>query len=66
MDVGSRTIGNLSGTWSSDGGRYSISAYVRNFTDEKYTSYGVAGDPTSLSVNWIDPRTYGAMLSVRF
>jgi outer membrane receptor protein involved in Fe transport len=66
VDVGSRTIGNLSGTWSSSGGRYSISAYVRNFTDEHYQSYGVAGDPTSLSVNWIDPRTYGALLSVRF
>jgi iron complex outermembrane receptor protein len=66
VDVGSRTIGNISGTWSSNGGRYSISAYVRNFTDENYQSYGVAGDPTSLSVNWVDPRTYGAMFSVRF
>ncbi len=64
--VGSRTIGNLSGAWSSDGGRYSVSAYVRNFTDAKYTTYTVLGDPTSLGVNWNDPRTYGAMLSVRF
>jgi iron complex outermembrane receptor protein len=66
VHVGSRTIGNLTGSWSSDGGRYSISAYVRNFTDKKYTTYGVAGDPTSLSVVWTDPRTYGALVSVRF
>jgi len=64
--VGSRTVGNLTGTWSSNGGRYSVSAYVRNFTDEQYINYTVQGDPTSLAVGWIDPRTYGAFLSVRF
>lgn len=64
--VGSRTIGNLSGAWASNGGRYSISAYVRNFTDTQYTSYNVMGDPTSLVVSWTDPRTYGAQASVRF
>jgi outer membrane receptor protein involved in Fe transport len=66
VHVGSRTIGNLTGTWSSDGGRYSISAYVRNFTDKRYIAYDVAGDPTSLAVSWTDPRTYGAVVSVRF
>lgn len=64
--VGSRTIGNLSAGWASAGGRYSISAYVRNFTDTLYTTHTVLGDPTSLGVSWNDPRTYGAMLSVRF
>jgi outer membrane receptor protein involved in Fe transport len=66
VHVGSRTIGNLTGSLSSDDGRISISAYVRNFTDQKYTTYGVAGDPTSLSVAWTDPRTYGAFVSMRF
>jgi iron complex outermembrane receptor protein len=64
--VGARTIGNLSGVWASDGGRYSVSAYVRNFTDQKYTAYTVLGDPTSLGVGWNDPRTYGAQVSVRY
>lgn len=64
--VGSRTIGNLSAAWASDGGRYSISAYVRNFTDEKYTEYTVLIDPTSLDVDWNDPRTYGVLLSTSF
>jgi outer membrane receptor protein involved in Fe transport len=64
--VGSRTIGNLSAAWASEGGRYSISAYVRNFTDTLYTSYNVAGDKSALTVSWTDPRTYGAQASVRF
>jgi len=64
--LSSRTIGNLSGVWASDGGRYSVSAYVRNFTDRKYIGYTVQGDPTSLAVGWNDPRTYGATFAVRF
>ena len=62
--VGSRTIGNLTGTWASDGGRYLISAYVRNFTDKQYIAYDV--QTTTLAVSWNDPRTYGALVSVRF
>ena len=43
VHVGSRTIGNLTAAWSSDGGRYSISAYVRNFTDKQYTELHRSG-----------------------
>ena len=64
--MGSQTIGNLSATCASDGDRYSISAYVRNFTNRQYIGYLVQGDPTSLGESWTDPRTYGAMASVRF
>jgi len=64
--LGARTIGNLSAVWASNGGRYSVSAYVRNFTDRQYTSYGLIGDTTSVSVNVSDPRTYGAQISARF
>jgi iron complex outermembrane receptor protein len=64
--IGSRAIGNLSAAWASDGGRYSVSAYVRNFTNKKYTSYTVQIDPDALMTNFSDPRTYGAMFSVRF
>jgi iron complex outermembrane receptor protein len=66
VHVSSRTIGNLSAAWASDGGRFSIAAYMRNFTDKKYTSYIVGIDPNNLKVNYSDPRTYGATLSVRF
>jgi hypothetical protein len=64
--IGSRAIGNLSAGWASNGGRYSVSAYVRNFTDKQYTSYSVGGDIISLPVATSDPRTYGAQVSVRF
>ena len=66
VQLGSRTIGNLMGTWASNGGRYSISAYVRNFTNEQQTSYSVSADLTHLGVAYSDPRTYGAIVSARF
>jgi iron complex outermembrane receptor protein len=69
VQLGSRTIGNLSAAWASMGGRYSVNAYIRNFTDKQYASYSVS--PTSptqgrFGLNWSDPRTYGANVSVRF
>jgi iron complex outermembrane receptor protein len=64
--VGSRTTGNLTGTWASEGGRWTISAYVRNFTNKTYTTYAVAGSPVNLNVTYSDPRTYGAQAAVRF
>jgi len=63
--VNSRTIGNLSAGWASNGGRFSISAYVRNFTDKQYIAYNIA-DPNTLNVIRSDPRTYGAQASMRF
>jgi outer membrane receptor protein involved in Fe transport len=66
VELSSRTIGNFSAAWASDGGRYSISAYVRNFTNKQYIAYTVGGDQTSLGVSWTDPRTYGAEAFMRF
>jgi outer membrane receptor protein involved in Fe transport len=65
--VNSRIIGNLSAGWTSNGGRYSVSAYVRNFADKQYTTYSAnTGNLALLSVNISDPRTYGAEASLRF
>jgi iron complex outermembrane receptor protein len=65
--LGSRTIGNLSAGWASNGGRYSINAYVRNFTDKIYTNYAIiSSNLNQLTVTYTDPRTYGAQASVRF
>jgi hypothetical protein len=52
--------------WTSSGGRYSISVYVRNFTDKQYISCTLLGDPTSLGVSWADQRTFDALIFVRF
>lgn len=64
--VDARTIGNLSATWTSDGGRYLVNAYVHNFTDAKYTNYRVGINSQSIGVTWNDPRTFGVMLSANF
>jgi len=64
--LGSRAVGNLTGTWASDNGRYGISAYVRNFTSSRYITRIVGGDPTALYVNWTDPLTFGVVLSAKF
>jgi hypothetical protein len=63
---GTRTTGNLSAAWANNGGRLSIAAYVRNFTNVQYTGYAVGIDPASLVVNHSEPRTYGALLTARF
>jgi outer membrane receptor protein involved in Fe transport len=66
MRVGARTIGNLSATWASNGGRYSLTGYVRNFADVKYTAYTTTAGPTSLNAIFSDPRTYGVQGAVHF
>jgi iron complex outermembrane receptor protein len=66
VNIGARTIGNVSAAWATNGGRLSVAAYVRNVTDEKSTNYTVGIDPANLITNYTDPRTYGALLTVRF
>jgi len=61
-----QTIGDLSVNWASNGGRYAVSAYVRNFTNRQYIMYAAAGTQNDLNVSWNDPRTYGALVSVHF
>ena len=64
--VDGRTIGNLSANWASIGGRYTVSAYVRNFTNRQYINYAVNGLPNQLTVSFTDPRIYGVLAAVRF
>ncbi len=64
--VGGRTVGNFSANWASSGGRFMVSAYVRNFTNQQYINYAVSGTPTYLNVGWTDPRIYGAQVAVHF
>jgi outer membrane receptor protein involved in Fe transport len=70
VQLGAHTIGNLSANWSSRGGRYSLNAYVRNFTGVRYTSYGVGTSSippaNRFNLNWTNPRTFGAEAAIRF
>jgi iron complex outermembrane recepter protein len=65
------TLANARVTYTSANGLYSVSAYVNNFLNTDYrnhslpaynTGSGIYGD----TVQWGDPRTYGASLIVRF
>lgn len=66
VEAGSQTIGNLSGTWSAQSGHLSVTAYVRNFTNARYTTYTFQGSEQSLGADWNDPRIYGVILSAHF
>jgi iron complex outermembrane receptor protein len=68
--VESAWLGDLNATWRSDGGRYSVTGYVRNVGDkrDKLLGPGLNGEaPGSISsqVTFSDPRTFGVVLSAR-
>jgi iron complex outermembrane receptor protein len=65
-EAGSQTIGNLSGTWAAEDGHLSITAYVRNFTNARYTTYTFNGSATSFLADWNDPRIYGLIVAAHF
>lgn len=64
------TIFDVSGTWRSAGGGYSVTAYVRNLADERYTiSLGLTQrSPTTYSANGAqsEPRNVGVTVSAHF
>ena len=64
--AGSQTIGNLSGTWLAESGHLSVTGYVRNFTNQRYTTYTFQGSEQSFGADWSDPRIYGVILSAHF
>jgi iron complex outermembrane receptor protein len=66
VKAGSQTIGNLSGTWMALDGHLSITAYVRNFTNQRYTTYTFQGSEQSYLADWNDPRIYGVIVSAHF
>lgn len=74
---GDLVIGNLNANWTSADGTFSISAYVRNVTDKRYSTMseiellafpddfnpvGIAGGNYRLTA----PRTFGVVASVNF
>jgi outer membrane receptor protein involved in Fe transport len=65
---GSYMIGNIGATWTSANSNLSATAYVRNVADKSYkTSVQLSsntGPPMSVTPG--DPRTFGAIFSVKF
>lgn len=67
--VGDQTIGNLSAGWTSSGGRYSLTGYVRNVADKRYRIVNTLQtiSPTlNGTVELSAPRTWGVILRVDF
>ena len=64
---GSTWIGNLSLAWQFTR-QASVSAYVRNVSDERYKTFiGLTSDIPSWNIAQLsDPRTYGAVISWKF
>lgn len=63
-----QAVGNLSATLQFAGGRYGITGYVRNVTDDVYKVAGSGPNPPFFigSAALADPRTWGVILSARF
>jgi len=66
VEAGSQAIGNLSATWSAQNDHLSIGAYMRNFTNARYTTYTFSGSEQSYLSDWNDPRIYGVILSAHY
>ncbi|EIZ80906.1 TonB-dependent receptor [Novosphingobium sp. Rr 2-17] len=66
VHVGDRLVGNAQVTFMTEDKRYSLTAYVRNFTNAKYPTYVVGADINAMDVNYIDPRIFGIVASARF
>ncbi len=71
MHVGTQVIGDLSLSWASAGGSYSLTGYVRNVADNRYKSLVnplnlAPGANFNVPASQYDPRTYGVIASVRF
>lgn len=60
-------VGDFDLTWRSKNDRVSITAYVRNFTNERYLTAALLTSPTGGGYGYLsEPRTYGVVLSAHF
>jgi outer membrane receptor protein involved in Fe transport len=68
VHVGNEIIGDVSGTWTSQRGHYSVTGYVRNVSDNRYlTAAGLQSlSPITGTGSLYDPRTYGMVLSIHW
>ncbi len=66
VNVGDRMVGNAQLRFVTEDRRFSISAYVRNFTNAKQPVLIVGGNLNALTTDFRDPRTFGVIASVNF
>jgi len=68
VHVGNEWTGNLSSSWLSSSGIYSVTAYVRNVTNNRYKTFVqlTSLQPLSSTGTQNDPRTVGIVLTARY
>jgi outer membrane receptor protein involved in Fe transport len=66
VNVGDQMVGNAQLTFVTEDERFSLTGYVRNFTNAKHPTYTVGGNLNALEVYNRDPRTVGLVVSARF
>ena len=69
VHVGDVWTSNLSSSWVSSSGDYSVTAYVRNLTNNRYKTFGqlqLLQPVVVASGTQSDPRTFGVVLSARY
>ncbi|WP_237714035.1 TonB-dependent receptor [Novosphingobium sp. Rr 2-17] len=66
--LGWRATGDLNASLNIDGGRFSLTGYIRNVADTRYKLSTVVSSfiVTASTVTLSDPRTYGLVLTARF
>lgn len=66
--VGNQWTGNLSSSWLSSDGTYSVTAYVRNVTNNRHKTFVqvLSQQPFTATGTQNDPRTFGIVLSARY
>jgi outer membrane receptor protein involved in Fe transport len=66
--VGNQWTGNLSSSWFSSDGVYSVTAYVRNVTDNRHKTFVqlVNLQPLNATGTQNDPRTFGIVSTIWF
>jgi hypothetical protein len=69
LRVDGQWTGNLSSTWRPANGRYAVTGYVRNVSDNRYKTFAIVQllQPVVVaSGTRNDPRTFGIVLSAAF
>jgi outer membrane receptor protein involved in Fe transport len=66
VTVGDRAIGNAQLGFVTDDKRFSLTAYVRNFTDARHPALTVGGNLNAIDVYNREPRTFGIIASAKF
>lgn len=66
--VGDQWTGNLSSSWLSSDGMYSVTGYVRNVTNNRYKTFVQiqSQQPLIATGTQNDPRTFGIVLNARY